>query len=183
MRIRQEVQMFTPLPSHIAYPDILEEYTKSNTRTTTSTTDLHSITTSTTATTATTNTPTTTTSTTVHDIYQTWYPPMRHTLSLLSKLYGVVEHSVFDDFARRAINLCISALRKGSDGIRRAHPGLHADLFLVRHLLMLREQLSPFELKLTSLEKKLDFTSTTEALQALLGMYCTVVYVVYMYSI
>jgi len=37
------------------------------------------------------------------DVYETWYPPMRHTLSLLSKLYGVVEMAVFEDFARRAV--------------------------------------------------------------------------------
>ena len=42
------------------------------------------------------------------DVYETWYPPMRTTLSLLSKLYGVVEMAVFEDFARRAIGRRIS---------------------------------------------------------------------------
>lgn len=31
MKIRQEVQMFEPLPSHLAYPDILEEYVAAST--------------------------------------------------------------------------------------------------------------------------------------------------------
>ncbi len=43
----------------------------------------------------------------VADVYETWYPPMRSTLSLLSKLYGVVEMAVFEDFARRAIGTVI----------------------------------------------------------------------------
>lgn len=103
------------------------------------------------------------------DVYQTWYPPMRNALSLLSKLYGVVELSVFEDFARRAIDLCVQALKKGSEGVKRGHPGLHGDLFLVRHLLMLREQLTPFELRMQSTEKMLDFTTTGEALQSLLA--------------
>ena len=103
------------------------------------------------------------------DVYQTWYPPMRNALSLLSKLYGVVELPVFEHFARRSIDLCVAALKKGSEGVKRSRPGLHGDLFLVRHLLMLREQLTPFELRLTSTEKVLDFTSTTEALQFLLS--------------
>lgn len=33
MKIRQEVQMFEPLPSHLAYPDILEEYVAHSTGT------------------------------------------------------------------------------------------------------------------------------------------------------
>jgi hypothetical protein len=153
MKIRQEVQMFEPLPSHLAYPDILEEYATSGTA----------------ASSANPSVPAGATAGPIGDLYQTWYPPMRNTLSLLSKLYGVVELPVFEDFARRAIDLCVAALRKGSEGIKRIRPGLHGDLFLVRHLLMLREQLSPFELRMTSTEKALDFTSTGEALQSLIG--------------
>lgn len=147
--------MFEPLPSHLAYPDILEEYASANSGTS--------------ATGAGANVGANATTTTGGDLYRTWYPPMRNTLSLLSKLYGVVELPVFEDFARRAIDLCVAALRKGGEGIKRIRPGLHGDLFLVRHLLMLREQLSPFELRMTSTEKVLDFSTTGEALQSLIG--------------
>ena len=47
--------------------------------------------------------------------------------------------------------------------------GLDGDLLLIKSLLVLREQLSPFELTLTSTTKSLDFSSTTDALSALLG--------------
>jgi hypothetical protein len=44
------------------------------------------------------------------DAYTTWYPPMRYTLSLLSKFVGVVEMCVFEDFARRGVDLCVVSL-------------------------------------------------------------------------
>mmetsp|Transcript_30270 Transcript_30270/g.50665 ORF Transcript_30270/g.50665 Transcript_30270/m.50665 type:complete len:558 (-) Transcript_30270:114-1787(-) len=174
MQIRLQVQMFEPRPSHLAYPDILEEFVL-NTSGKANNNDNEDVVAaamaavpvipgSTGAGTGTTPTP----SVVVVDVYQTWYPPMRQTLSLLSKLYGVVEASVFEDFARRSVDLCVQALRKAAEGVRRGHPGLHGDLFLVRHLLVLREQLAPFDLRLTGTEKRLDFTSTADALSFLL---------------
>ena len=93
--------------SNLAYPDILEAYQsklhppnqskasreKSNTSTNTSNASNAS------------NSNSSVVSAAVADVYETWYPPMRSTLSLLSKLYGVVEMAVFEDFARRAIGI------------------------------------------------------------------------------
>jgi len=141
MQIRFSVQLFEPLPSQLAYPDILEQYKETVGPGVESTEG--------------------------GDRYRTWYPPMRQTLSLLSQLYGVVESAVFEDFARRAVDLCVAALRRGADGVRRSRPGIHGDLFLVRHLLALREQLAPFELRLQGTHKLLDFSSTGEALACL----------------
>jgi hypothetical protein len=87
------------------------------------------------------------------DISRTWYPPLRHSLSLLSLLYGVVDSTVFEDVARRAVAACIDSLIKGAAGVRRWKNQLHGDLFLVRHLLLLREQLLPFNMNLQSIEK------------------------------
>ena len=106
------------------------------------------------------------------DISRTWYPPLRDTLSLLSKLYGVVDMAVFEDFARRCVGACVAALRAASESLKKAPPSasvppgqasLHADLFLVRHLLILREQLLPFEVRLQATERRLDFRPTFSA--------------------
>lgn len=49
----------------------------------------------------------------------TWYPPLKHTLALLSLLYGTVSPSIFEDIARRSIILCIQSLINGASGVRR----------------------------------------------------------------
>ena len=96
----------------------------------------------------------------IDDVSRTWYPPLKNTLALLSKLYGVVEMSVFEDFARRGVLLCVNALRSGADKVKRKGSPLHGDLFLVRHLLILREQLIPFEIRLNTVERQLDWSGT-----------------------
>ena len=93
---------------------------------------------------------------------------MRSTLALLSKLYGIVDAGTFEEFASRVVPLCVKMLRNGADKIRRGHGScgggppalLHADLFLVRHLLILREQLTPFDTRFQYVERNLDFSPT-----------------------
>jgi conserved oligomeric Golgi complex subunit 3 len=94
----------------------------------------------------------------------TWYPPLKHTLALLSQLYGAISTGVFEDIARRAVELCVHTLSTGAVGVRRWKTQLHGDLFLVRHLLILREQLMPFDMNLQVVTKTLDFSSTGSAL-------------------
>lgn len=143
-KLRQDVQLFVPFPSHLSYPDILESYEEKKKQPN--------------------NDGQSSSQMQQQEVYLTWYPPMRQTLSLLSKLYQVVAPPVFEDFARRSIEMCVDSLRTGADGVRRRGVAIHGDLFLVRHLMILREQLVPFEIRLQSTEKQLDFTSTGQAL-------------------
>jgi len=103
MKIRLEVQLFEPLPSHLAYPDILEiKLTDNHSNSSVSVSSgnhggsasLKGINTSASSTIEVPSDPINSTITTTaakedaDPIYHTWYPPLKHTLSLLSKLYG-----------------------------------------------------------------------------------------------
>lgn len=154
--LRQEVTKFTPSPAQVAYPDLLEtaaaaaqkekggeELPEGGTATAT---------------------------TSSGDVSRLWYPTLRSSLSLLSRLYSVVESSVFEDFARRSVDECVQSLRRGAEAVRKkSGDEMVGSLFLVRHLLVLREQLIPFDIRLQGSERKLDFGPTGEALAALRG--------------
>lgn len=153
LELRKFVEMFEALPSQLAYPDILTR--------------------------ALTNLDEPLSNRLQHDTLarveseglapiSTWYPPMRHTLSLLSQIYGVVSKTIFEDVARRAVSECITSLEGGASGVRKWKGQINGDLFLVRHLLILREQLMPFDMKLQSVERYLDFTPTGTALSSFL---------------
>jgi hypothetical protein len=167
-KLRQEVQLFEPLPSHVAYPDILEAFEEKKKQWQEDENEVDALTEGSNKT-DNDNRNHYNAQLSNQELYQTWYPPMRQTLSLLSKLYGIVAPPVFEDFVRRGIESCVQTLRTGSEGVKRTHAVIHGDLFLVRHLLILREQLAPFDIKLQSIEKQLDFASTGLAFQELIA--------------
>ena len=173
MQLRHEVMLFKPMPAHLAYPSILEAAAAAVLATAVGTDSTSMQSTS----------KDNNTDTADIIISRTWYPPLKHIISLLSKLYGVVDSEIFEDFARRAVRQCVQILRQASETIARNGNGssrgsssntssvtsngsgaLHGDLFLVRHLLILREQLSPFDARLQGTEKHLDFSTTGTAL-------------------
>jgi hypothetical protein len=170
-------------------------------------------------------------------VYDSWFPALERSLTLLSKIYRCVEQQSFDALAQDVVNACTKVLVAASNAIAKQpgastgsaadayiasrvsvsllpsttagddteaapaapapgsslKPGLltrgllaatvrlgpqneavktslvDADLFLVKHLLVLREQLSPFEMQLTSTQRTLDFGSTNAAFHTLLS--------------
>ena len=108
-----------------------------------------------------------------------WYPSLPLTLSILAKIYGVLEMSTFQGIAQEAVDLCMQTLKEASQILsRRSLPScaenLHAvlplvqmmdsQLFLVKHLLLLREQVAAFECELVVSEKYFNFGNLWEAL-------------------
>ncbi|KAF4321163.1 hypothetical protein JM18_004478 [Phytophthora kernoviae] len=102
-------------------------------------------------------------------LYATWYPSLEHTLMCLSKGYHFVKMQIFEELAQDAIHICTASLKMASADIMAAQGGLHGSLFLVKHLLTLREQITPFEIQFAQTSKALDFTSSGDAMNQLLA--------------
>lgn len=102
-------------------------------------------------------------------VYESWFPPLRTVLKILSKIFRVVEPKVFEDMALTSVQSCVTCLRNGAESIESRSGEMHSDLFLVKHLLILREQLSPFDIELRSVERQLDFSDAGKAVARFLA--------------
>lgn len=102
-------------------------------------------------------------------VYDSWYPPMRTVLKILSKIFRVVESRVFEDMALQSVRSCTKCLKEGAEHIKNHKGQIHSDLFLVKHFLVLREQLSPFDIELRSVERQLDFSDAGKAVARFLA--------------
>jgi conserved oligomeric Golgi complex subunit 3 len=69
-------------------------------------------------------------------IYESWFPPIRSVLKVLSRIFRVVEPKVFEDIALSSVQSCCKSLKDGSVYIEKKSGELHSDLFLVKHLLV-----------------------------------------------
>jgi len=99
----------------------------------------------------------------VTGIYATWYPTVERTLRLLSMLYRCIDRQVFSGIAQEAVSIClhsVSLARMRIAASRRPDAEEHAQLFFIWQMLMLREQISPFDVEFAYTEKEFDFTET-----------------------
>ncbi|KAI8367627.1 Sec34-like family-domain-containing protein [Radiomyces spectabilis] len=95
-----------------------------------------------------------------------WFPTLQKTLWILSKLYRCVQTRVFEDLAQEAVSLCSESLKKASETIATTKSRLDSQLFLIKHFLVLKEQLAPFEANLIHASKELDFSHVTDSLSS-----------------
>ena len=93
----------------------------------------------------------------------TWYPTLDMTLMCLSKLYRCVDTDIFDCIAQQALSACTKTLLNAGNRIRGEKTQIDASLFLIKHLLILREQINPFDLHFSVTEQQLDFSTTANA--------------------
>ncbi|CAH9118802.1 unnamed protein product [Cuscuta europaea] len=97
-----------------------------------------------------------------------WYPPLEKTISCLSTLYHSLEPAVFTGLAQEAVEVCSLSIQKASKLIiKRASP-MDGQLFLIKHLLILREQIAPFDIEFSVTHKELDFSHLLEQLRRIL---------------
>lgn len=102
----------------------------------------------------------------------TWYPTLGKTVWVLSQLHDFVKPAIFDDLAREAVNLCRQSLVNAAETLKsKSPPGstLDGQLFLVRHLLILKELTQNLDLAHTSPERGIDMSGVTETLASALG--------------
>ncbi|XP_015519472.2 conserved oligomeric Golgi complex subunit 3 [Neodiprion pinetum] len=102
------------------------------------------------------------------DLHGMWYPTVRRTLVCLSRLYRCVDRPVFQSLSQEAISLCVQSIESARQKINLRSTPLDAELFQVKHLLILREQIAPFQVDFTIKEYSLDFSKVKTAAFGLL---------------
>ncbi|KAJ1295307.1 hypothetical protein BS78_01G214000 [Paspalum vaginatum] len=102
------------------------------------------------------------------DIYVIWYRPLEKTVSCLSKLYRCLEPSVFTGLAQEAVEVCSTSLLSASKAISKKAAPMDGQLFLIKHLLILREQIAPFDIEFSVTHKELDFSHLLDHLRRIL---------------
>ncbi|KAK4479013.1 hypothetical protein RD792_014522 [Penstemon davidsonii] len=140
--IRDEIANYLPLDEDLDYPSKLEQ--SSETKSETSSSDQDS------------------------DVSRTWYPPLEKTISCLSKLYRCLESAVFTGLAQEAVEFCSISIQKASKQIAKKSSIMDGQLFLIKHLLILREQIAPFDIEFSVTHKELDFSHLLEHLRRIL---------------
>ncbi|KAH0897791.1 hypothetical protein HID58_047359 [Brassica napus] len=95
------------------------------------------------------------------DVFKTWYPPLEKTLSCLSKLYHCLEPA-------DAVEVCSLSVQKASKLVIKRSTTMDGQLFLIKHLLILREQIVPFDIEFSVTHKELDFSHLLEHLRRIL---------------
>jgi len=98
-----------------------------------------------------------------------WYPTLERTLNLLAKLYVAIDLQSFSGIAQEAVLTCFQSLCSASKRVEAMHGKLEGQLFLIKNLGLLQENLLPFDIDYFVTETKLDFGHTRELLRRLLA--------------
>ncbi|KAK8807930.1 hypothetical protein WA588_006418, partial [Blastocystis sp. NMH] len=75
-----------------------------------------------------------------------WFPPVQYVLRALSLLYTSIDYTVMADLTAEAVSATLSAIRTAANQISQKESSLDSSLFFIKTLLILREQLAPFDL-------------------------------------
>ncbi len=103
------------------------------------------------------------------DQYKGWYPPVQRSLLLLSKLYRTIPQKAFNGLAHEAVAAAAAAVQDAQRAITKTSGPLHGQLFTIRQLLILREQIAPFEADFAVVERGLDFSHVKDYLRRTLS--------------
>ncbi|XP_064639332.1 conserved oligomeric Golgi complex subunit 3-like isoform X2 [Lineus longissimus] len=102
------------------------------------------------------------------DMHGMWYPTVRRALVCLSKLSRCIDTTTFQGLSQEALYFCVQSLLVASNSIRKRKTVIDGQLFLIKHLLILREQIAPFHVDFAIKEKSLDFSKFKDAAYGLI---------------
>lgn len=102
------------------------------------------------------------------DLHGMWYPTVKRTLVCLSRLYRCVDRPIFQGLSQEALTICVGTIVKASNMISANKNVINGELFQIKHLLILREQIAPFQVDFTVKEMSLDFSKMKTAAFSLL---------------
>lgn len=97
------------------------------------------------------------------DLHGMWYPTVRRTLVCLSRLYRCVDRPIFQGLSQEALTYCIESISKASSTISSKKSSIDGELFEIKHLLILREQIMCFRVDFVRRETSLDFSKMKTA--------------------
>jgi conserved oligomeric Golgi complex subunit 3 len=90
-----------------------------------------------------------------------WYPTLDKAIWLLRRIYRLVNSSVFDDMAHRIVHSTIASLMYASTQVSNSKTTPDGQLFLITHLLQLKQQIVAFDIEFIPPEVEFDFSSYT----------------------
>ncbi|KAI9370093.1 Sec34-like family-domain-containing protein [Aspergillus egyptiacus] len=89
-----------------------------------------------------------------------WYPTLRKAVWLLSRIYRLVNSAVFDDLAHQIVHQTTLSLHQASSSIS-SKSNTDGQLFLMSHLLILKQQIVAFDIEYVAPEVSFDFSGVT----------------------
>jgi len=90
-----------------------------------------------------------------------WYPTLPRAVRLLSRIYRLVNSTVFDDLAHRIVHSTTHSLVQAATQISSKTSTADGNLFLISHLLRLKQQIVAFDIEYVTPEVSFDFSSVT----------------------
>ncbi len=90
-----------------------------------------------------------------------WYPTLHKAIWLLRRIYRLVNSTVFDDLAHRIVHSTIASLLYASTQVANKKSPPDGQLFLIVHLLQLKQQIVAFDIEFIPPEVEFDFSSYT----------------------
>jgi conserved oligomeric Golgi complex subunit 3 len=86
------------------------------------------------------------------------YPTLPKAIRLLSRIYRLINSSVFDDLAHQIVHQTTLSLHHASTLITSKSTPADAQLFLLRHLLLLKSQIVAFDIEFVTPDIQFDFS-------------------------